>query len=442
MTFQRLRPLGLVILALVLTACDGGRKSLPDTTVRVLNTVPRYLSLDFRREESGASTLEFEGGAAAAYDEDTYDFNVDAHNVVTGAVQRILSFPQKVSTGVTYTFVLYDTGTAVDRVVLEAPDLPVSAADTQVAALHAANGLPAMDIYIAAPGTNIAGTTPWGTIGFLQQIAPRRIAAGDYEITVTAAGNAANVLLTTGTFTLPAARTASFVIAPSGGRGNAPFDVVAMGEAASPLVDRNAPASLRVINAPLDQAPRDIAIDGQFSPALFSAVPFTGETAYATVPAAATLKVNVTPPGNPGVLELDTTIATGGTTLYTMLVTGTAGALKQLLFPDDGRRIPDLAKMRFYDTAPQAAAIDFVIGPAGTDFATEVPLSVLSAPDGSAQLNLLPGDYQLALRLTGTTTILAGPIPITIAGGGIYGVLATNNVNGVSVDITLLHDFP
>jgi hypothetical protein len=37
--------------------------------------------------------------------------------------------------------------------------------------------------------------------------------------------------------------------------------------------------------------------------------------------------------------------------------------------------------------------------------------------------------------------VVAGPIPITINAGGIYGVLATNNASGVSADVKLLDDF-
>jgi hypothetical protein len=52
-----------------------------------------------------------------------------------------------------------------------------------------------------------------------------------------------------------------------------------------------------------------------------------------------------------------------------------------------------------------------------------------------------PGSYELWASQTGTTTIVAGPIPLTIEPSSLYGILATNNANGVTADITLLDDF-
>ena len=430
------------MLALALTACDTGRKALPKTTVRVLNVVPRFFNLDYRRVESSPSTLDFKTGSVFTYDEDTYTFNVETHNVVTGAPERILSFPQKVVASNIYTFVIYDKGTSIDRVVLEAPAIPANATDTQVDVLNAANGQPAMDFYLAPSGTSIVGTTPLGTLAFVQQVAPRRMAAGDYEITVTAAGNPSNVLLKSPSFNLPAGKSTSFVIAAEDGVSNNPISVVAMGDVASGLFNTNAPASLRVINAAADQAPRDVAVDSQFSPPVLPAVPFATETAYAAVPPSPTLKFNVTPAGNPGVLEIDTILPTASTAQYTVLIGGAAGALSQVSFIDDRRRISTVGMMQFYDAAPQISLIDFYVVPPGTDLATVLPYSTLSAPNGSAQLPLIPGTYDLILLQSGTTTVVAGPIPITISAGGLYGVLATNNANGVSADVTLLDDFP
>jgi hypothetical protein len=442
MTARRLLPLGLVMIALALTACDGGRKALPDTTVRVLNVVPGLFNLDYRREESTPSTLDFKAGSVFTYDEDTYDFNVETRNIVTGVPQRILSFPQKVVAGSTYTFVIYDKGTSIDRVVLEVPVIPPNATDTQVDVLHAAKGQPAMDFYLAPSGTSIVGTAPFGTLAFVQQLAPRRIAAGDYEITVTAAGNPSNVLLKSPSFGLPAGKSTSFVITADEGISNNPISVVAFGDVASGLFNVNAPASLRVINAAADKAPRDVAVASQFSPPVFPAVPFATETAYAAVPPSTTLKLNVTPPGNPGVLELDTTIGTASTALYTVLISGAAGALNQVSFIDDRRRISTVGIVQFYNAAPQIPLIDFYIVPPGTDLATVLPYTTLAPPSGSTELPLIPGTYDLVLQQNGTTTVLAGPIRVTIAAGGLYGVLATNNANGVSADVTLLDDFP
>jgi hypothetical protein len=264
--------------------------------------------------------------------------------------------------------------------------------------------------------------------------------AGDYEITVTAAGDPSTVLLKSQSLSLPAGRYSSFVIAAEQGASNNPISVIAIGDVASVFVNVNAPASVRVINAAADQAPRDIAVDSQFAPPLFAAVPFATETAYATVPTSGALKFNVTPPGNPGTLELDTTLATGPTAQYTVLLSGMPGALSQVSFVDDNRRVPALGRVRFYDAAPQIPSIDFFLVPTGTDLSTVLADASLLPPSGS-ETAVPPGSYELWASQTGTTTIVAGPIPLTIEPSSLYGILATNNANGVTADITLLDDF-
>ena len=59
--------------------------------------------------------------------------------------------------------------------------------------------------------------------------------------------------------------------------------------------------------------------------------------------------------------------------------------------------------------------------------------------DGPAAI--APASYDLYLFLSGTQTMVAGPIPITLAAQGIYGVLATNGPDSVTATVTLIDDF-
>jgi hypothetical protein len=44
--------------------------------------------------------------------------------------------------------------------------------------------------------------------------------------------------------------------------------------------------------------------------------------------------------------------------------------------------------------------------------------------------------------VTGTTTVVAGPIPVTLADTGFYGVLITDGATGSTADLVLIDDFP
>ena len=215
MNLRHVASYGLVCAVLALAACDKGRQTPPEVDVRVVNVAPGFASLDFRRETLDATvTMAFKGVQEARYDADTYDFYVFERSGVGSATPRSWTFSPQLQADRAYTFVLTEAAGEIVPVVLENAAAP--AAESQIQALHAATGLPAMDLYLAAPGVGIAGATPRGSFNVREQIAPRTLPSGDYELWLTEAGNPANVLLASTSFTLPAGVTTTFVVAPEG----------------------------------------------------------------------------------------------------------------------------------------------------------------------------------------------------------------------------------
>jgi hypothetical protein len=168
---------------------------------------------------------------------------------------------------------------------------------------------------------------------------------------------------------------------------------------------------------------------------------FAEPTAYAPVPVG-TVKVNVTPVGNPGVLEIDTQFSAAIGQRVTGLFTGPAGALLAIFAADDGRRFNREAKIRFMNAASQFSAIDFVITLPGGDPNQPFPVAQLFAPGVSDYVPLYPDDYDLYLFQAGTPTVLSGPTRITVAAGGIYGALAVDGPDSATANVRLLDDFP
>jgi hypothetical protein len=208
------------------------------------------------------------------------------------------------------------------------------------------------------------------------------------------------------------------------------------------LYDRNATAELRFVNGATDQAPRDVAIDSQFSPPLFSAIPFGEATAYAPFPTVSA-KINVTPVGNPGALELDQTLAGLPGQRATMLFAGAAGTLTSALAVDDGRRLNLEAKLRFMSAVSQFPAVDFVITlPDGDPNVAGTQATLTSPGIASSYIPLAPADYDLYLYLSGTATLLSGPTRFTVAAGGLYGVLVVDGPDTATAGVRLLDDFP
>jgi hypothetical protein len=432
---------GLISAVFALVACDEGRKAPPKVTFRVVNAAPGFAKLDYIRERPPVEKpfpLPYKGANEYRYDVDTYDFYVyDRWLDVPDYTPRTWTFLETLEPDFGYTLVLAERAGEVQPVFLEYPALVAS--DAQIVGLHAAPGLPGLDLYLERPGVGIAGATPRGTFNEFEQIAPRTLASGDYELWLTEAGNPANVLLATTTFSLADAATSTIVVVPEFGQAGSPLSVVLVRDEPIGLFDRNVTGDLRAINGATDGVSRDFAINSEFSPPVFSAVPFASATTYASV-LPTTQTINVTPVGNPGVLELNQQIAPAPGQRSTVLFAGPAGMLTHSATADDGRRLHNQAKLLLMNAATQFSGVNFLITPVGS---TAVVLGdSLAAPGTSMGYRLLsPGDYDLHLVSASTGAQINEPARVTLASGGIYGALAINGTDSATAGLSLFDDF-
>lgn len=441
MSFRAFQISGLLLAGLVTAACDGGRQTQPDVRVRAVHAAPSQGTLDFRREQTTPTTLGFGASSDFAFDQDRYDFYVD--DTLPGATSAVTvaSFTQTIDARNEYTFVLAEQGGVISPVILETPLLAAGSAGGQLVALHVNEVLPAVDVYVEPAGAGIAAAAPKASLAFGESLPAQPLAAGDYEVTLTDAGNAASVLLITQPFTVEAAGTTALVIVDLAGSGTTPIGVLALGATATALLfDRDAPSALRASNTATDTAARDFALDGELGTPAFPAVGFAAITEYRQV-AGGDHTLDVTAAGNPGAIELTQTLALARNGYYTVLVSGDAGALVHVLVADDRRRLAEEAKLRLYNGSSQFASLDFFLVPPGSDVAGFFPLTTLGAQGGSALSSVAPGDYDLVLRDSVSAAILAGPLPVTLAAGGLYGVLAVNGPDAATARIELLDDF-
>jgi Domain of unknown function (DUF4397) len=453
MTFRRLWPLGLLALALASTGCNSGRTNPPDTVVRVLNATANYPQLFFKRgsRDPAPIQLDFLGGSSpTTWDEDTYNFHVTYGDVATRTEVEAHAFTKQIATGTWYTFVLYQKGGSVTHAVLEAPPVTSSATDAQVQAIHAVESVPTLDLYLVAPGGDVSAATPWGTVAFEGTLASRNVPGGDYELVATEQGNPAHVLYRSGAFTLQAGSATAFAIAPDAGEGIAAFHVAAVSAAGSTvLVDPSVQAAMRVINGADDQQPRDVALNNQFTPPLFPSTVFATPTPYLPIAPGTDVPLNVTPAGNPGVLELTGVVSPGSAAKYTLFFSGAAGALFMNLPQDNLRRVKSQAKVTFYDAAPRVPIVDVLILPPGTDPGTIPALDPFYGTDPNPSVTpgsivpqtLWAGDFELTLRIALTTTVISGPTPITLKDAGLYGIVLSDNPDGTTIDMHFIDDF-
>jgi hypothetical protein len=445
MNLRQLASCALLVALAALGGCDQGTTRPGQVTVRVVNVASSFADLTYQRERPPGRlppALGFKGADAFTYDAGQYDLYVYGSTLDPTVAPRTWTFDRTFNEDHDYTIVLTDDGNDVNLTLLEYT--PADASNTQMVAFHAGGNLPSMDLYVVAPGAGIVGAAPRGTLAPFQGIAPFTLASGDYEIWLTAAGNPADVLFTSTTIGFAAAETASLIVTPEAGQGTEALSVALVRASPAIIYDRDASSEVRVINGAADGQPRDFVLNGEFAPPVLPAVPFAVPTSYIDLPFTGSVPINVTPAGNPGVIELDQLLAPVTGARQTLLFAGDAGTLTHVVAFDDGRRILNEAKVRFFNAATQLGTFtEFLLLPADADPTQYGANAAVTAPGYSVYLPFSPGDYDFYLRQTATDTILFGPLRVTLAGSGLYSIMAINNSADPTLgDVVLLDDFP
>ena len=440
MNLRLVASFGLVCAALLLAGCDEGRQAPGRVTVQVVNAAPGFGSLAFQREQdsSRGAEMPFKDAQAFVYDADTYDFYVIERTLRDADPGRTWTFAPTLEEKTNYLFVLTEVAGEIQPIVIATPTPP--AADAQILVMNAAGSLPAMDLYLERPGVGIAGATPRGTFNPQEHLTPPPLPSGDYELFLTAAGNPADVILKSPQFNLPSSTTSAIVVVADSGQTTARASALLLQSVPIVLFDVNAPSELRAINGATDQAPRDLAVNSQFSPPLFPAIPFAAPTAHTPLTVGAST-INVTPVGDPGVLELTSPYTAAIGQRATILFSGPAGALLPIFVADDLRPFNREAKLRSMNVAPTFLAVDFVITSPDGDPTQPIPVAQLFPPGVSDYVPLYPDDYDLYLLQAGTTTVLSGRTRISVAAGGIYSALAIDGPNTATLNLRLLDGF-
>ncbi|HEU4616416.1 MAG TPA: DUF4397 domain-containing protein [Gammaproteobacteria bacterium] len=428
-----------LFLALAATSCSEGRKPPPKTTVEVVNSAPTQGTLNFRREQRVETTLDF--GASSTplvFDEDQYDFNVTTTPPGASADTLLDTFSEDVVHGTDYLFVVTEEGGTVEHLIFEKPAFS-STTQAEAVVVHAAASQPPIDLYLTAAGTDITTASPIGSVSFKQGSAPVDLDAGDYVLTVTAAGDPSHVLMTFAPVTVAAGNLA-FVITDGTGDGLVPFSVVMTGPDGGQFFDMSTPSGLELVNAAADNGARDIFLDGDFTSPIYAAVPSPGATAQ-TIVAPGERKLSVTPAGNPGVIEVEQTFTAVPGRRQTQLLAGNPGSLTFTTAQDDPRPIVDQSRVRFMNAATLFTAVNVYIVPPGTDISTALPVTSLTVPAISSRVALPPGTYDVVVTASDTGAVIAGPQSVTVSGSGLYTILVTNGADGSTASIVPVQGF-
>lgn len=340
-----------------------------------------------------------------------------------------------------YTIAAVNDVANIEAVVVAQPDVPVSAGSARLFVLHGAAGAPQVDVYVTAPGADLTTSAPVGTFSFKETIGPAEVAAGDYQVRVTAAGDPAAVVFDTGTITLNDGDDLTLTAVPNTSGGAAAISLATLnGQGAVDILDANTPTSLQVVHASPDAPAVDVVVDGNV---LVPNLPFPVATGFLEVPAG-TYNVSVTVAGNPGAVAIgpvDLDLAPG--VRYSVLAVGELANIEPLILTDDPRRVSTNARVRIVHASPTAQDVDIYVTAPGADINNQSPtFPGVPFKANTGFVDLAAGDYDVTVVPAGTKTAAIGPLTISVDNGGIYTAIARDPLPGqMALGLIVTDDF-
>jgi hypothetical protein len=322
--------------------------------------------------------------------------------------------------------------------------------------VHAAQGAPAVDVFVTAFGADLTTETPvngQGTsVAFEAFTGQLEVPAGDYQIRITPDDTPGTVVYDSGEITLGAGADLMIVAVDNTGPGDALVQLVVLdGTAASTLYDTNTTASAVAVHLSPDAPAVDILADDNTTTAveaiaLVQNVSFTEFCDINFVPAPGDYTVNVA-------LNSDnSTIATSFPLNVTKgdealaIVTGFAGggtpAIAPIALAGNTRSVITETKLRITHASPSTGNVDLYLVADGTDINTVDP-TFADVPFGAdtTQLSIAPGNYDAYVTGAGSKTAAISLTELNWTGGEVLDVIARDPAAGETGPQALLIDY-
>ena len=440
-------------LALVLAGCSDSSNKKPDEVVpppaqfkvQALHASPDAPMVNVSIGAGTISDVDYkEGTGALTLDVGTYTVKVDG--ILPGGNATVIGPVDLTFAADTLYRIVAVGGVAdIEALVLEQPDTAVPAGSVRLRLLHAAPMAPQVDVYLTAPGADLAATAPAGTFSFGQNLGPLQVPAGDYQARVTLAGDASAVVYDTGTITLASGGNLLLAAVENTATGAAPISLVVQdGSGSSEILDAATPADLRVVHASPDAPQVDVVVNDDFANPLVSDLGYPDFTPFVSVPPA-TYNVKVTDSATQTVVPIDADLDLMAGVRYTVLAVGNLADIEPMVATDDPRRVATNAKVRIIHASPTAQAVDIYVTAPGVDINSVAPtLTAVPFKANTGFIGLAEGSYDVTVAPTGTKVPAIGPATITVENGGVYTAVARDaegGAGGAPLGLILMDDF-
>jgi hypothetical protein len=298
----------------------------------------------------------------------------------------------------------------------------------KVRMIHAAAGVPSLDVYLTSAGEDISAVNPTlsgtaykGNSSFLE------MAAGTYKLRLTTNGTK-DVVYESDTVTLNNKDIVSFAAFPSGSGKLVNVHQMKHNDSGDGISLASKIARFKAANA-VPGTTLNVLVDGAQS---LSGIPFQGLSSYQTL-ASGTRQVRMEPASTPGTALASTSLAVEPAREYTLLAMGTTGNASLVAIPSYTQTL-NTAKVRI-------RVINAVNGGAAVNLLVNFTASASNISAGSAsryaELDLGTYNISVSSASSGATLFaLNGRQFVTEDTGKLYAVVLTGDgtsVQGVFV---------
>lgn len=223
--------LTLLLAATAFTAaCDDDDDNTGpegESRVRVVHASPDAPEVDVLLDD--AVVLSDVAYLAASDYLETSDGDHNLKVNVAGTTTTAIDADVTLTDGTDYTVIASGLVAQIEPIVLEDDNTAPAAGSVRVRAIHGAPSAPAVDVYVTAPGADLATATPTlAGVEFGDVSDYLDVPAGDYQVRVTPAGTK-TVAIDSDALTLAGGQVRT-VIAVDAAGGGAPFDFLVLAD--------------------------------------------------------------------------------------------------------------------------------------------------------------------------------------------------------------------
>lgn len=373
---------------------------------------------------------------------DTYSLSVESV-LPDGEVTTVIE-PLNFDLGgsLRYSVIAVNSANNIEPLIVEATHTSIGFGKARVQIVHASASAPAVDIYVTVPNADINQSTALGTLSFKEDLGAIEFPVGEYQIRITPQDSKA-ILFDSGAFTLSYAEDLVIAALPNVGiDGVSPVQLAVLdGNTSSVIMDKDTPASFRVIHNSPGAPAVDIVLDNNFEEPLVSGLRFSDFTSYINVPEN-TYNVKVVATGTKNdVIDADLSVSRGS--ISSIYAINNLSAIEPLLLADDNRKVSAEAKVRIVHGSTTAGSVDIYLTEPYESLQDAMPaFSEVPFKANTGYIALATGEYQIRVTPTGSKDVIIDTGVLSLEAGKVYTAVARDAASGESKPgLILLDDF-